>query len=136
MQFDLITLRTPSPVFYSALGPFLGNHAAGCEVGAPIEHRPGKVWVVALVDDEPIGCAGLHLPYGHTAELASAYVVPSRRWLGVYGAMLERRLEIARAACMTEVVATCQPQVTAMLRRRGWLATSYAAGLTTLTRAI
>lgn len=91
---DIITVSKPGPVFYAALGPFLGNHDAGREIGASIEHRAGKTWVIALVDGEPVGCAAVFLGPA-TVELGSAYVLPEHRGRGIYLRLLDVRLHLA-----------------------------------------
>jgi hypothetical protein len=118
---ELLTLSTPSPVFYAALGPFLGSHAAAREIGAPVEHREGKTWVVALVDGMPVGCGAVFLPAGDTAELASAYVLPEFRHVGVYRTITLRRVELANVAGKTNVIATCTQASAAILGRLGFV---------------
>jgi len=138
LPVELITLSTPSPVFYAALGPFLGLTSARREIGSPVEQgedrdRWGKVWVVALVDGKPVGCGAVFLPDGDLAELASAYVLPEFRHQGVYRRLLLARTEIANTAGKTRIVATCTPASAAVLGRLGFVAIGESAGYTTMS---
>lgn len=97
-MMELITLETPNPVFYAALGPVLGNYLAEREVGAPIRHHEGKTWVVALVRGVPRAWAAVFLNQHDNvlpAEFSSTYVDPHYRRQGYYKALIEKRLELA-----------------------------------------
>lgn len=111
---DTITLDRPGPVFFAALGPFLGNHAARREIGAPIEHREGKTWIVALIGGEPVGCAAVFLG-SSVVELGSAYVLPEHRGRGIYACLIDVRLRLA-AGRRIRVIAT-EASAPALLRR-------------------
>lgn len=128
---ELLTLSTPCPVFYAAVGPFLASHEARRE-GVAIMHQPGKTWVVALVDGLPVGCGAVFLPEGDQAELASAYVLPEFRHQGVYRRLLLARTEIANAAGKTRIVATCTPASAAILGRLGFVPIGESGGYTTM----
>lgn len=131
LPVELLTLSTPCPVFYAALGPFLASHEARRE-GVAIAHQPGKMWVIALVDGLPVGCGAVFLPEGDQAELASAYVLPEYRHQGVYRRLLLARTEIANAAGKTRIIATCTPASAAILARLGFIAIGESAGYTTM----
>jgi hypothetical protein len=131
LPVELLTLSTPCPVFYAAVGPFLASHEARRE-GVAIMHQPGKTWVVALVDGLPVGCGAVFLPSGDTAELASAYVLPEFRHVGVYRTLTLRRVELANAAGKTKLIATCTPTAAAILGRLGFVAIGESAGYTTM----
>lgn len=133
LPVELLTLSTPCPVFYAALGPFLANGLECRRDGVVITHQPGKTWVVALVDGLPVGCGAVFLPEGDQAELASAYVLPEFRHQGVYRRLLLARTEIANAAGKTRILATCTPASAAILARLGFVAIGESAGYTTMS---
>jgi GNAT superfamily N-acetyltransferase len=97
VTIELITLHEPNAVFYAALGPILGNPAAEKELGAPIYHREGKTWIVALQRGDPRAWSAVFLNLHNPilpAEFGSAFVLPDWRGKGYYRAMIEKRLEL------------------------------------------
>lgn len=112
--FDLVTLHEPGPL----LGPFLGNADAERELGAPLAHAPGKLWIVATLDGVPAGCGALFLPED-AAELGSAYVLPAYRGRGIYSDLVDERLAVCSA--WPAVTAKCLPRAAGTLARRGFV---------------
>ncbi len=97
MPIELVTLTQPNPVYYAALGPFLGNRQIAREVGAAPFQCPGKTWIVALKEGFPVGISAVFLNREESslpAEFSSAYVVEYVRGQGIYSRMVEKRLSL------------------------------------------
>jgi GNAT superfamily N-acetyltransferase len=78
---------------------YYGRPATDSEITAAIREDPSDdlappkgVFLVAHQDGSPIGCAGLRLLPGSTAEIKRVYVAPPARGRGL-GARLVRELE-------------------------------------------
>jgi GNAT superfamily N-acetyltransferase len=120
---ELVVLTEPGPL----LAPFLRNPMAEREIGALLLHVPGKLWVVATLDGVPAGCGALFLPAGASAtELASGYVLPAHRGIGIYSTLVDARLVIA--ADRPVVTAKCRPLAAETLARRGFVTVGHEDG--------
>jgi len=102
----IIRLSREDPAFYAYLGPFFGSRAAARELGMPIYDDPGRIWLVALTVEGPVGCGSLEIK-NHKAALKSGWVLPEHRKKGLYNALFEERLKLAAEAGATMVTATC-----------------------------
>lgn len=119
VTFELVALHEPGPLLeplQAAAERDLGAPLAHASV--PLAHVPGKLWIVAVLDGEPVGCGALFLPEG-AAELGSAYVLPEHRGRGIYSDLVDERL--ALCAGWPVVTAKCLPRAAGTLARRGFV---------------
>lgn len=105
--------------FYSLLGPFFGSRQAARELGMPIYDDDNRLWVVAIAEGQPVGCASLEVR-GRKGLLKSAWVRPEYRGRGIYTALVEERLQLAADSQLAELVATCTDAGARMLARYGF----------------
>lgn len=117
LEVELYVTSEPVPV----LAQFLGARRIEEELGAPLRHVAGKTWVLALARGSGalVGLGGVFLA-GGAAELGSGWVEPYARGLGVYRALVEGRLALARVAHHTAARAKCGAQAAAALQHMGW----------------
>ena len=117
------------------LGRSLGREATGQEVdthllGDPSDHLvpPLGVFVVALRDDETLGCAGLRysgadVPPG-AGEIKRMWVSPAARGAGLGTRMLDDLTELAREAGLSRLVLDTRSDLAearGLYRRQGFV---------------
>lgn len=115
----LVQVSREDQEFYRYLGPFFGSRQAAKELGMPIWDDEGRLWVVALVGGQPVGCASLEVR-GRKGALKSAWVRPEHRHRDIYTAMLEERLRMAVDLGLAVLMATCTEASRAVLERYGF----------------
>ncbi len=91
----VVTLTNADPEFYPLLGPFFAQRSVIAELGAPPYDDPGKLWFIALEDDQVVGFAGVRFDGKNDkqAVFCSDYVVPERRRQGIHRQLMADRLE-------------------------------------------
>jgi GNAT superfamily N-acetyltransferase len=95
------------------------------EVTPALVARPAGAFVVAHIDDQPVGCGALkplHDVPG-VAEVKRMYTAPAARRRGVSGAVLDRLEAIAVELGYTAVqleTGTEQPEAVALYESHGW----------------
>ena len=117
LSVDLFVTSDPVPVMQH----WLGAKRIEEELGAPLRHVAGKTWVLALAQGPGalVGVGAVFLA-GGSAEFGSAWVEPWSRGLGVYRALVEGRLALARVAHHSAARAKASPQAAAALLHMGW----------------
>lgn len=94
-------------------------------VDTPVEDflPPRGVFVVARLDGQPVGCAGLRDLHTRTAELKRMYVDPAARGRGVARALLadlEQRAVAVGVHSLRLIAGDAQPEALALYARSGW----------------
>ena len=91
-------------------------------------YRPAGVFLIADLDGQPAGCAGLSaLPGGHTAEVRRLYVRPAHCGSGIARTLIGHAHDHAARHGMTRLILDVLPARTAVIsfyRRLGYTETS------------
>ena len=97
-----------------------------CDPEAADMMPPRGVFLVAVAEDMPIGCAGLKgRPDGTSAEVKRVWVAPSARGLGLARRMMDRIEDCARAQGRARLLLDTNSalrEAVALYRRLGWTA--------------
>jgi GNAT superfamily N-acetyltransferase len=103
VEKPLVTALPLLRTYYTDIvGRYHGRAATLEEVDAALAAEPSDdlVLLLAMEDDEPIGCVGLHLSTTPVAEVKRVFVVPSARGRGVAQALLAAaEAEALRRGC-------------------------------------
>jgi len=107
--------------FYLLLGPFLISRKVRRELGMAISSDENYRWIVALDGERAVGFGAVEL-CGEAVQLRHAYVIPEARGQGIYGEMIRRREDLARAAGFTLAQTVAAPASVPALEKHGYAA--------------
>jgi len=99
-------LTNQEPRFYSILGPYLSRREIVAELGFPVYDDPGKIWFVAMDNNQVAGFVGLRLRR-EKAIFCSDYVRPEYRGQHIYDRLMTERIAfVTGKALMAAAVVT------------------------------
>lgn len=105
--------------FWGYAGKFFALRSVEKEMGSPIHHDDGMIWVICIDKNDCVGIGGL-LPKNNYAELKHAYVIPQARGRGIYHKILEIRLDIIRDMDYNLIRTRCTDMSKRTLERFGF----------------
>jgi GNAT superfamily N-acetyltransferase len=129
MTVRLAETRTDDPVATTLVAELREDLASRYEDMGPLLTdwtqfiAPGGGFLVAWLDEEPVGCAGFRAYAPLTCELKRMYVRPSARGRGVARALLRGVEQRAAAAGYTRIIletGTAQPEAIALYTSAGY----------------
>lgn len=116
-------LRTDAD-FYTKMGRFFGSRQAAKELGMPIYDDEDREWIVAIADDQVVGCSAIAFKKA-VFELKSAYIEPAYRKQGIYTEMLQMRIAISKYRGAYGVKASCTPDREQAMLKAGFKPIGY-----------
>lgn len=110
-KFTIRKTNDADPSFRIDIYPFLVSQEVRRELGIAISSTPEYIWFLAY-DGKRLGAFAALEP-GETAQLRHAYVSPEYRKQGLYGQLLDLRIEEAQRLEATKSIKTVAAPSTA-----------------------
>jgi len=104
--------------FWGLTGWFFASRQVEKELGAPIHHDDGMIWVIAVEQNKAVGISAIEIKKNGTGYLKHAYVISEYRHKGIYTTMVKKRLVILDK---TETIrSTCTDKSLPILLKMGF----------------
>ena len=98
-NFPVEMMTNEDPDFYNIMGPYLSQREIVRELGGPIWDDSGKLWFIAIDENEVVGFAAIVIK-GKRARFCSDWVRLEYRNLGIYDALMHSRIEYVDGKCL------------------------------------
>ena len=82
--------------FWSLTGWFFASRQVEKELGAPIHHDDGMIWIVAIQDGQSVAVSAVQIKKNGIGYLKHSYTLPEFRRQGIFSDILKIRLDLLK----------------------------------------